>query len=136
MVAYIQKSKTDNWSTPNSLLTEICGSRDFYDPCPAGGGEDFDGLSVDWPRKPTLVFCNPPYSALRKWTLKCKQEHAKGSEIKLLMPARVSTNYFHENVLGHATIEFVKGKRKFISQSTGLPADQCCPFDLIVAHYR
>lgn len=133
MAPYINKSKTDLWSTGPKFLQQITEGVQFFDPCPEN--PTFDGLSIDWSRD-MLNYVNPPYSDLRSWTAKCVVEYQKGCEIKLLMPARVSTLYFHRNVLPYASIHFVKGRRKFVSQATGLLADGICPFDLIICHYR
>ena len=130
---YINKSKTDLWSTSTEFLQEITKGVQFFDPCPEN--PTFDGLTADWSRD-LLNYVNPPYSNLRTWTAKCVQEFKNGCEIKLLMPARVSAIYFHENVLPYASIHFVRGKRRFISQKTGLPAQGKCPFDLIICHYK
>ena len=132
MPGYIARSKTDNWSTPPSLIQELCGTLDVHDPCPANFTQC--GLEADWSYD-KINWVNPPFSKLAKWTLKAKQEAQKHAKICLLMPARVSTNYFWENCKDVAEIQFIKKRRRFINQETGEVGGQC-PFDLICVRYN
>lgn len=68
---YINKSKTDDWKTPQGLYDKFMRAG-YYDPCPFKAS--FDGLSIEWKEK---NFINPPYSELRKWVNKAIEEAKK-----------------------------------------------------------
>lgn len=60
------------------------------------------------------VFCNPPYGReIGKWVRKAWEEAKSGTTIVLLIPARTDTSYFHDYILGHAEIRWVRGRLRF-----------------------
>ena len=132
---YITKAKSVHWGTPTHILERFEG---YFDPCPHPL-PDFNGLDIPWPNK---VFINPPFKALKPWVKKIAEEH-KGKEERgdrhhfvLLMPARVDTKYFHEHVLPHAGVEFIKGRLKFVDLDNSSAEPVNAPFATIIAHYR
>ena len=130
---YFNRSKTDLWNTPPGLLAEITGGESFFDPCPES--PTFNGLAIPWSTT-QLNFVNPPYSELRYWCKKATEESLLGCRIALLMPARVSAQYFHKWVLPFCReIRFVRGRRRFIVQETKELAEHAAPLDLIVVYY-
>lgn len=81
--------------TPEYLyndLNHLFGPFDF-DPCPVD--PQFDGLSVEWGQN---NYVNPPFKELKKWLLKSVEEWKKGKQIIFLMPVRIHTKYFIENI--------------------------------------
>ena len=51
-MAYISKSKSDNWGTPKDIKEKY---KNHFDPCPYD--YDVDGLTIEWRDK---NFVNPP----------------------------------------------------------------------------
>ena len=80
--------KTDDWKTPSFIYEQVI-QKGYYDPCPFQS--QIDGLAMDWQEK---NFVNPPYSQLKKWIEKSIEQHKKGKQIVLLIPARTDTKAF------------------------------------------
>lgn len=84
--------------TPDELLKKLetlYGTFDF-DPCPAD--PNFDGLNTEWGKN---NFVNPPFKYLSLWLKKSLIEWKKGKKIVFLMPIRLHTKYFIENIYPH-----------------------------------
>lgn len=110
-------SKSDHWSTPESVLASL-GSFDM-DPCPLMSDED--GLSLDWHGR---VFVNPPYSDIKTWIEKVLFELSANhvTEVVCLLPARTDTKWFHDYVLPFSKeIKFIKGRLKFGGSKNNAP---------------
>ena len=104
----------DNIRTPEALYAELDARFHFdHDPCPANpeGLRDQDGLGK-WGKR---NFVNPPYSQKAKWIEKAIEEQKKGNLSVLLLPVDTSTRWFHDLVLPHARIEFLRGRVHFTS---------------------
>lgn len=103
-------SASDEWATPQTVYDAL--NREFsftFDPCPLNGTEDGRAtLLCEWRGK--RVFCNPPYSDIRKFL-----ERWHEPELAVyLIPARVDTRWFHELVLPFASeIRFIRGRLRF-----------------------
>lgn len=113
MAGYMNKSKSDNWATPQAFYEKLHKEFNFnFDPCPLNNNElrTFDGLSSDWG---TRTFCNPPYSDWGRWVKKGYEEHLKGKLVVFLLPVRTDTIVFHDYILGKAEIRFIRGRLKF-----------------------
>lgn len=81
--------------TPESLLKhfeEEYGHFDF-DPCPPD--PSFDGLNVSWGER---NYVNPPFREIKSWLTKAIAEWNLGKEIVFLMPIRIHTKYFLDNI--------------------------------------
>jgi len=130
-------STSENWETPKALLESlysVFGAFDL-DPCSPTSNkhtapvkakvhftQDDDGLSLPWFGH---VFCNPPYGkALGHWVAKAYEESRCGNTqtIVMLIPARTDTKFWHQCIVGKATIFFLKGRLKFGN------VDQVAPF--------
>lgn len=70
-------SNNDVWNTPQDLFYYLNNIFDFtLDPCTNGNNskcakfytEETNGLDQPWNNE--TVFCNPPYSDIKKWTKK------------------------------------------------------------------
>ena len=110
----------DYWETPLKFYNNLNNLFNFtLDPaashdnhkCNRYFTQEDDGLKQSW--KNETIFVNPPYSQNKLWIKKCAQE-SKHSDIVLLIPARVDTKYFQEDIFPNATaICFIKGRLKF-----------------------
>jgi len=112
--------KSDEWATPRDLFEKLNAKFDFtLDPCatelnavcPKYYTREQDGLTQSWEGE--RVFCNPPYSDLKRWIKKCHEETQNGCLVVMLIPARTDTIAFHEYIYGRYEIEFLKGRLKF-----------------------
>jgi site-specific DNA-methyltransferase (adenine-specific) len=70
---------------------------------------------------PGAVWCNPPYGRhICDWVKKaieCK------NKVIMLMPVRTSTPTFHNLIIPHGKIMFVRGRLKFSGFETAAPYD-------------
>lgn len=69
-------------------------------------------------------FVNPPYSKIKEFVLKSIEEHKKGREVILLIPARTDTLYFRKLVDYGVTITFITGRLHF-NNSNSAPFPSC-----------
>jgi site-specific DNA-methyltransferase (adenine-specific) len=107
----IRKKIHDDWETPDWLLDKIRAEfGEFFDPCPLDA--NFNGLEVDWKK---VNYINPPYNRKDKeaFILKAYGESQKGNTSIMLLPVSTSTVIFHEVILKHAEIRFLRGRVKF-----------------------
>ena len=115
----------DNWKTPTDLYTALDNEFRFdFDPCPLNA--DFDGLEIEWGKR---NFINPPYSRKTKEAfIKRAHEEAKNGKLcVMLLPVSTSTKIFHDVILPHAEIRFLKGRVKFAGiNSSGEYVDDRC----------
>jgi len=117
-------SWNDKWATPQDYFNKINEKYKFtLDPCAAKDSfkceryftEKDDWLSQNWDWR---VFCNPPYSELKKWVQKCHHE-IKNNEncefIALLIPSRTDTIAFHDYIYKKENVEidFIKWRLIF-----------------------
>lgn len=129
-MAYIDKAKTVVWETPQKLFDALDSKYHFtLDPCALPENakcekyftpED-DGLSQNWGGQ--RVFCNPPYGReLGAWVKKAYEESRKpDTVVVMLIPARTDVAWFHDYVLPHGEIEFLRGRLKFGGSKTSAP---------------
>lgn len=125
----IFSSKSDEWSTPQSLFDELNAEFNFdLDPCATEDNHkcnkyftlENDGLSQKWGG--CRVFCNPPYSQIDKWVEKAFRETRNDNTIVvMLIPSRTDTRYFHNYIYQRAEIRFVKGRLKFGDSKNSAP---------------
>lgn len=122
-----RKSSAENFKTPKDLYDALDAEFHFvFDPCPLGGHLLFDGLKIPWKAS---NFVNPPWSDVQRWVVKAREEFLLGHKTVLLIPARVSSSYWHDYVLTMATeIRFIKGRvpfGKYIKKRQGVPIPIC-----------
>lgn len=106
------KPNDDHWQTPQWLYDKLDAEFHFdFDPCPIHA--DFDGLIIPWGKS---NFINPPYNRKDKplFIKKAYEEWMKGNTCVLLIPAATGTNDFHDYILPHAEIRFLKGRIAFV----------------------
>lgn len=107
---------SDDWATPDWLYNLLDAEFNFdFDPCPLHA--TFDGLQIEWGER---NFVNPPYNRVDKprFIQKAFDEWKKGKTCVLLIPAATGTKQFHELILPHAEIRFVKGRVAFKGYNT------------------
>jgi hypothetical protein len=101
LFSYGKRTANDIQTPPDlyNLLNEEFGPFGG-DPSPLGGVEYMDGLTLDWPER---TFVNPPYNQIPKWIDKAIEEKAKGKLVVMLIPARVKSKYWFDNIWPEAS---------------------------------
>ena len=120
---------SDEWATPVSLFKEL--DKEFHftlDPCSTDENalcekhytiED-NGLSQSWFGE--IVFCNPPYSKCYEWVQKAYMESITNkATVVMLLPSRTDTKWFHQFVLPHAKVIFLRGRLRFNNSNQNAP---------------
>lgn len=126
---YINKSKSDEWETPQAFFDKLNDEFNFdLDVCATDENHkcanyftvNDNGLLKSWGGY--NVWCNPPYSEISKWVAKAFYETRNDNTVVvLLIPSRTDTRYFHDYILNRAEIRFVKGRLKFSNSNQGAP---------------
>ena len=131
-----------NWRTPPDLFADLHAEFDFtLDPCCTvesalcarffAEGER-DGLLEDWGRE--RVFMNPPYGReVYAWTRKARESAASGALVVGLLPASTDLAWWHDDVVGHAEVRYIRGRVRFL---TGGPYRASGFFPSIIAVWR
>jgi site-specific DNA-methyltransferase (adenine-specific) len=118
---------TDDWATPDRLYKELDSEFHFnLVPCPLNS--KIDGLDMDWEGN---VFCNPPYSQVKRWLVKAHQELLKKADvIVFLVFVNTDTAWFHDYVYHRAEIRFLRGRVKFVgfSKNGSMRPSMVCVF--------
>ena len=114
-------SKTDLWATPQDFFdkydtvfhfeTDVCAlpenakCKRFFTP-------EMDGLKQEWTG---VCWMNPPYGRqISKWVQKAYESARDNlATVVCLLPARTDTRWFHDYILPHAEVQFIKGRIKF-----------------------
>lgn len=122
-------SQSDEYATPQNIYDELNLEFNFtLDPCSTHENakckrhytKEDDGLTKDW--KGERVFCNPPYSDIKKWVEKCYIESRKDHTlVVMLIPSRTDTKYFHDFIYKRSEIRFIKGRLKFGESKNSAP---------------
>jgi hypothetical protein len=76
----------------------------LYDPLDAN-----DGITSLWPMDGLPVFVARPQSKVQAWVEKCRNEAARGRRVVAHLPASTGAPWFHDHVLPHATVYFLRG---------------------------
>ena len=107
---------SNHWETPEWLYNKLNKEFNFdFDPCPLHS--TFDGLTTEWGKS---NYINPPYDRILKpkFIQKAFDEWQKGKTCVLLIPSATGTKQFHELILPHAEIRFLKGRIAFKGYNT------------------
>jgi len=114
---------SDEWATPPAFVEALEAEfgRFDLDPCAreaTAKAEYFytladDGLAQAWFGQ---VFVNPPYSKPGPWVEKAIAETRRDPSIRvrLLLPAATDVGWFHDLVLVHANVRFIRGRLRFL----------------------
>jgi phage N-6-adenine-methyltransferase len=109
------------WGTPPEVFDPL--HREFaftLDPCATASNakcatfftEQDNGLIQDWAGH--RVFMNPPYGReVYAWT---KKARTSGADIVVaLLPASTDLAWWHEDVVGHAEVRYLRGRVRFLT---------------------
>lgn len=109
-----------HWATPPEVFDPLHAEFGFtLDPCATAESakcvkfytEADDGLTKDW--RGERVFMNPPYgSEVYAWTRKARDS---GALVVGLLPASCDLKWWHEDVVGHAEVRYIRGRVRFLT---------------------
>ncbi len=112
-----------HWGTPPEIFDQLHEEFRFtLDPCatpesaklPRFYTEEDDGLSKDWIGE--RVFMNPPYGReIYPWTRKARLESFRGALVVGLLPASTDLAWWHDDVIGHSDVRYIRGRVRFIT---------------------
>lgn len=139
----IFRSIHHNWETPSELFKSLDNEFQFtLDVCaiPISAKckryftPDQDGLKQKWEG---ACWMNPPYGKnVSQWLKKAWESSLEGATVVCLLPCRTDTRWFHDWVLGKASIRFIQGRLHFSSfNGKGNGHGQQAPFASIVLIY-
>ncbi len=110
-----------HWETPSEVFDPLDAEFEFtLDPCctleTAKCGtfftEEQDGLAQSWAGH--RVFMNPPYGReVYAWTRKARLEAERGALVVGLLPASTDLKWWHDDVIGHAEVRYIRGRVRF-----------------------
>lgn len=113
-----------DWETPPELFNWISEKYGPFDldaaaehetaKCDAYFTKEDDGLKQEWWGN---VWLNPPYGReIGKWVKKAADEFFSGNanKVVMLIPARTDTAYWHDHIQNIASVEFIRGRVKFL----------------------
>ena len=116
-------SRKSDWATPWALFRQWDAAQGPFtlDVCAVAGNakcERFfspeeNGLEQAWSGK---CWVNPPYGrAIGQWIAKAVAELRSGraSRVVCLLPARTDTAWWHDFVIPHGTVHFLRGRVTF-----------------------
>jgi hypothetical protein len=69
-----------------------------------------DGLRAVWPDDGLPVYVAPPPSQAAEWAQKCRHEAERGRKVVALLPTHTHASWFHEHILPHASVHFLRGR--------------------------
>ena len=143
MAEAVMSSARGDYETPPELVSDLAQVFTWdLDVCADGPNVcqnyfdvDADGLAQEWHG---LCWMNPPYGRRRHidWWLEkaCGESLAGRASTVALIPARTSTEWFFEWVVGKAQmIVFIRGRLKYLNPETG--ARHPAPFPSAFAVY-
>lgn len=109
-----------DWATPPEVFAPLHSEFDFtLDPCctPETAKcarfftEAENGLEQDWTGE--RVFMNPPYGReIYPWTRKAR---TSGALVVGLLPASCDLAWWHDDVVGHAEVRYIRGRVRFLT---------------------
>lgn len=112
-----------HWETPPEVFDPLHAEFDFtLDPCCTVANakclkfytEAENGLAQDWGRE--IVFMNPPYGKeVYPWTRKARESAAAGALVVGLLPASCDLAWWHDDVIGHAEVRYIRGRPRFLT---------------------
>ena len=102
MYNYNKKAPID-WGTPDRILEKF---PDHFDPCPFPK-PSWDGLAVSWNGN---VFCNCPFSSMKKWANKAfaEWERDKTRKIVFLLPTDRLNRRYIQPWLAHSSFTLIR----------------------------
>jgi phage N-6-adenine-methyltransferase len=122
------RHKSDEWETPAELFSAL--DREFHftldlaalphnAKCAAFYSPGEDALTRAWHG---VCWLNPPYGVqLRQWMKKACDSAQAGAVVVCLLPARTDSQWWHDYILPHAEIRYIRGRVKFNGVSDSAP---------------
>jgi len=112
-----------HWATPPEVFDPLDAEFHFtLDPCATPETakcvrfytEIEDGLAKSWAGE--IVFMNPPYGReIYAWTRKARDEAKRGALVVGLLPASTDLKWWHEDIVGHAEVRYIRGRVRFLT---------------------
>lgn len=112
-----------HWETPPEVFDPLDAEFHFtLDPCATEATakcttfftETDDGLQQDWGGH--RVFMNCPYGReIYAWTKKARESAERGSLVVGLLPASTDLKWWHDDVVGHAEVRYLRGRVRFLT---------------------
>lgn len=126
-------SEKSNWRTPDDLFKKL--DKEFHfdlDACADKNNAKCkryfslpkDSCLEDGAAWNSRVFMNPPYGRKIELFIKKAKEQVENGAAHIvvgLLPARTDTKWFHDYILDHAEIRFLKGRLKFSGHKDNAP---------------
>lgn len=73
-----------------------------------------NGLEQDWGTE--RCWMNPPYGReVYAWTAKARASAAAGALVVGLLPASTDLQWWHDDVIGHAEVRYIRGRVRFLT---------------------
>lgn len=129
------------WETPPEVFQPLDAEFSFtLDPCATPQNakcvrfftETINGLAQSWGVE--RVFMNPPYGReIYAWTRKAREAARGGALVVGLVPASTDLAWWHDDVVGHAEIRYLRGRPRFL---TGGPYRASGFFPSVVVVWR
>jgi phage N-6-adenine-methyltransferase len=111
------------WRTPPEVFDPLHAEFGFtLDPCATVANakcsqfftEAEDGRVQNWGRE--RVFMNPPYGReIYDWTRKAREAAKQGARVVGLLPASTDLAWWHDDVIGHADVRYLRGRVRFLT---------------------
>lgn len=112
-----------DWATPPEVFDPLHSEFGFtVDVCanssnaklPIFWSEKDDGLSKSWSSE--RCWMNPPYGReIYAWTRKARDEARLGALVVGLLPASCDLSWWHEDVIDHAEVRYIRGRVRFLT---------------------
>lgn len=112
-----------HWETPPEVFAPLHREFEFtLDPCATMKTakceryftERDNGLAQDWGTE--RVFMNPPYGReIYAWTCKAREASEYGALVVGLLPASCDLAWWHDDVVDHAEIRYIRGRVRFLT---------------------
>lgn len=118
-------SKSDEFGTPDYIFKPLDAEFHFTldaaasnenSKCSTWITKEMNALRWDWTRTGGAVWVNPPYSRgnVEAFVQKAYEESQKGATVVMLLPARTEQPWFHDIVLPHAEVRFIRKRIQFV----------------------
>jgi len=92
-----------------------------------------DGMKQNWTGE--ICWCNPPFGRdVPKWCEKALHEKTNGATTVLIIPCKTNTNWWHELVIPHAEVRFLRGRVKFLKDKTQYGQALPWPLAFVIYH--
>ncbi len=134
--AALFSSNTDEWYTPRDYVEKLlkvykididAAANSSNSIVPLWFGEHSplgvnDSLALEnWSKYGDTFFLNPPFSMVDAFIKKARMEYERGANIIVLVPARVDTKWWHNNVEHVADVRNIKGRLKYGGAKNSAP---------------